>query len=103
MKVDEGELCALHYDVTTTLRPDGSVLLTVACNGRSLERIIDESSSPSEVVRQIKLDMALDASHPQAGDAIKYCSARDLPTYSREPLYRTRSASLWNLRKIRPL
>lgn len=89
-----------RYKVDIESRPDGSILLTVGNNERRLVRVIDESCSAQEVVRLIHFDMALDNDPESINEAIKYCCTTQLPTYSREPIFRTRCARLWNNRKL---
>ncbi|MGE8504449.1 MAG: hypothetical protein ACN6P1_19700 [Pseudomonas sp.] len=91
------------YDVNMTLRPDGSVLLTVDNNGKRLTRVIDSNCSTQEVIRLIKFDMTLDTDAESINEAVKHCNISDLPTYSREPIYRTRSSRLWAMRKLEKL
>ena len=89
-----------HYDVDMESRPDGSILLTVGNNGRQLVRVIDESCSAQEVVRLIHFDMTLDRDPESINEAVKHSCSTQLPTYSREPIFRTRCARLWNSRKL---
>jgi len=44
--------------------------------------------------------MALNEDAESINEAVKYCSTTQLPTYSREPLFRTRSSRLWAMRKL---
>ncbi|MGQ7957865.1 hypothetical protein ACUTAF_09180 [Pseudomonas sp. SP16.1] len=88
------------YDVSMIRRPDGSVLLIVSNNGRRLRRVFDESYSTDEIIRTIKFDMTLRSEGASVSEAVKYCSGSSLPTYSREPIYQTRTSRLWSLRKI---
>lgn len=88
------------YDVSMTRRPDGSVMLIVTNNGRRVRRVFDESYSTDEIIRMIKFDMTLRSEGASVSEAVKYCSASNLPTYSREPIYQTRTSRLWSMRKI---
>ena len=88
------------YDVNMALRPDGSVLLTVTHEGKRLTRVIDVNCSTHEIIRLIKFDLALESGSEPISEAVKYCNVSSLPTYSRDPIFRTRSARLWALRKL---
>jgi len=55
------------------------------------------------VIRLIKFDMTLDTDAESINEAVKHCNISDLPTYSREPIYRTRSSRLWAMRKLEKL
>lgn len=88
------------YEVDMTPRPDGSVVLTIAHEERQLVRVLDGSCSTQEVIRLIHFDMTLDEDAGSINEAVKHCSTSHLPTYSREPLFRTRSSRLWALRKL---
>ena len=88
------------YEVAMTLRPDGSVVLTVADEQRRLVRVLDASCSTQEFIRLIHFDMALNEDAESINEAVKYCSTTQLPTYSREPLFRTRSSRLWAMREL---
>lgn len=88
------------YQVEMIPRPDGSVVLTVANAERQLVRVLDGSCSTQEVIRLIHFDMALDENADSVNEAVKHCSATQLPTYSREPLFRTRASRLWAMRKL---
>ncbi|RRV27509.1 hypothetical protein EGJ23_08705 [Pseudomonas sp. o96-267] len=88
------------YDVDITSRPDGSVVLTVAHEERQLVRVLDGSCSTQEFIRLIHFDMALKEAPESVNEAVKHCSTTQLPTYSREPLFRTRSSRLWAMRKL---
>ncbi|MDR8016137.1 hypothetical protein [Ectopseudomonas guguanensis] len=89
-----------NYEVDMTPRPDGSIVLTVAHNERQLVRVLDGSCSTQEVIRLIHFDMTLDEDGASISEAVKHCSAMQLPTYSREPIFRTRSSRLWAMRKL---
>ncbi|AVO55595.1 hypothetical protein [Ectopseudomonas mendocina] len=89
-----------EYDVNMTLRPDNSVILTVVHNGKRLMRVIDTSITTQEVIRLIKFDMTLDADSGSIAEAVKHCN-NDLPTYSREPIFRTLHSRLWAIRKLK--
>lgn len=89
-----------NYEVNMTPRPDGSIVLTVAHAERRLVRVLDESCCPQEFVRLIHFDMALDENAESINEAVKHCNATQLPTYSREPLFRTRTSRLWAMRKL---
>lgn len=89
-----------NYEVDMTPRPDGSIVLTVAHNERQLVRVLDGSCSTQEFIRLIHFDMALDEDASSVNEAVKHCSTTQLPTYSREPLFRTRSSRLWAMRKL---
>ncbi|MDH1263314.1 MULTISPECIES: hypothetical protein [unclassified Pseudomonas] len=89
------------YCVNVDRRPDGSVLLTVAHDGHRLKRVVDNSFSADEIVSMIKFDLVAGAADRPIAEAVKYCSSTRLPTYTRRPIRRTRSASLWAMRKIR--
>lgn len=89
------------YCVDVDRRPDGSVLLTVAHNGHRLKRVVDTSFSTDEIVRMIKFDLVAETGEKSIEEAVKYCSTVNLPTYTRRPIRRTRSASLWAMRKIK--
>lgn len=89
------------YDVNMTLRPDGSVLLTVEHNDRRLTRVLDANCHTHEVIRLIKFDMTMDADTESINEAVKHCDVNRLPTYSREPIFRTRSSRLWTIRKLK--
>ena len=88
------------YQVDMPPRPDGSVVLTVAHEERQLVRVLDGSCSAQEVIRLIHFDMALNEDAESINEAVKHCSTTQLPTYSREPLFRTRSSRLWAMRKL---
>jgi hypothetical protein len=88
------------YDIDTTYRPDGSVVLTVKHRDRKIVRVIDANCATEQVIRLIKFDMTLDDDAESINEAVKFCSTTNLPTYSREPIFRTRHARLWALRKI---
>lgn len=88
------------YDISMTRRPDGSVLLIVTHNGRRVRRVFDESYSTDEIIRMIKFDMTLRSEGTSVSEAVKYCTGSSLPTYSREPIYQTRTSRLWSMRKI---
>lgn len=88
------------YQVEMTSRPDGSVVLTVAHEERQLVRVLDGSCSTQEIIRLIHFDMALNEDAESVNEAVKHCSTTQLPTYSREPLFRTRSSRLWAMRKL---
>lgn len=89
-----------NYEVDMTPRPDGSIVLTVAHNERQLVRVLDGSCSTQEFIRLIHFDMALNEDAESVNEAVKHCSTTQLPTYSREPLFRTRSSRLWAMRKL---
>ncbi|KJU80243.1 hypothetical protein N619_07100 [Ectopseudomonas oleovorans] len=89
-----------NYEVDMTPRPDDSVVLTVAHEERQLVRVLDGSCSTQEVIRLIHFDMALNEDAESINEAVKHCSTTQLPTYSREPLFRTRSSRLWAMRKL---
>lgn len=89
-----------NYEVEMTPRPDGSIVLTVGHKERQLVRVLDGSCSTQEVIRLIHFDMALDEDGQSINEAVKHCSATQLPTYSREPLFRTRISRLWAMRKL---
>lgn len=103
MKHDlEGIRSALSdYDIDTMSRPDGSVVLTVKHRNRHLTRVVDANCSTDEVIRLIKFDMTLDEDGHSINEAVKYCCSSTLPTYSREPIFRTRNSRLWALRKLK--
>ena len=88
------------YQVDMTPRPDGSVVLTVAHEERQLVRVLDGSCSTQEFIRLIHFDMALNEDTESVNEAVKHCSTTQLPTYSREPLFRTRTSRLWAMRKL---
>ena len=88
------------YEVAITPRPDGSVVLTVADEQRRLVRVLDASCSTQEFIRLIHFDMTLDEDAESINAAVKHCSTTQLPTYSREPLFRTRLSRLWAMRKL---
>jgi hypothetical protein len=89
-----------NYEVDMTPRPDGSIVLTIAHEQRRLVRVLDGSCPPQEFIRLIHFDMALDENAESINEAIKHCSTTQLPTYSREPLFRTRLSRLWAMRKL---
>ncbi|MGP0173557.1 hypothetical protein ACSVIJ_16960 [Pseudomonas sp. NCHU5208] len=88
------------YAIDETYRPDGSVVLTVKHGDKKIVRVIEPNSDPEQTVRLIKFDMTLDETGEAINEAVKYCNCTQLPTYSREPIFRTRHARLWALRKI---
>lgn len=90
-----------NYGVSVDQRPDGSVLLTVAHNGRRIKRVFDDRYSTDEIIRMIKFELVFEARNAPMKDAVQYCCSANLPTYSRAPISRTRSANLWASRKIR--
>ena len=98
---NSAKLASSLYNVSMTRRPDGSVLLLVTNNGHHIRRVFDESYSTDEIIRTIKFDMTLRSDEASVSEAAKYCSSSKLPTYSREPIYQTRTARLWSKRKLR--
>lgn len=90
-----------NYGVSVTQRPDGSVLLSVAHNGRQLNRVVDERYSNDELVRMIKFELIAQAEGTSLQEAAQYCCSGKLPTYSNTPITRTRSANLWESRKLK--
>lgn len=91
------------YAVRVTERPDGSILLKfVSSDGKTIERVAGKISDITATVRSIKFDVAYEAGEDHLSDAVKYCcSAATLPTYSQNPIFRTQSSRLWDIRKIR--
>nr|WP_064494823.1 hypothetical protein [Pseudomonas chengduensis] len=98
--LEEIQSALFKYDINVASRPDGSIVLTITHNERQLERVLDGSCSTREVIRLIHFDMALNEDAESINEAVKYCSTTQLPTYSREPLFRTRSSRLWAMRKL---
>lgn len=88
------------YTLDTTYRPDGSVVLTVKNGEKKIVRVVDANCETEETIRLIKFDMTLDENGEAINEAVKYCTFTQLPTYSREPIFRTRHSRLWALRKI---
>ena len=105
MKLDLDEL--LHglsgYTPRITDRPDGSVLLVVTHGAKRFKRVVDNSYSTEELIRQIKFDLLCDAEDVPVAEAAKFSITHDLPTYTNVPICRTRSASLWESRKLKNL
>lgn len=89
------------YDINMTRRPDGSVLLLIKNAKRRIRRVIDESYSTDEIILMIKFDMTISTDTKSINEAIKYCRDTSLPTYSRNPIFRTRNARLWSTREIK--
>ncbi|VXC47625.1 hypothetical protein [Pseudomonas sp. 8O] len=89
-----------NYEVDMTPRPDGSVVLTVVHEQRRLVRVLDGSCPVQEFIRLIHFDMALDKGAKSIKEAVKYSSTTKLPTYSRDPIFRTRLSRLWAMRKL---
>lgn len=88
-----------NYEVEMSPRPDGSVVLTIAHKERQLVRVLDGSCSAQEMVRLIHFDMALEDGDDSINEAVKHCTTQ-LPTYSREPIFRTRTSLLWTMRRL---
>lgn len=89
------------YGVSLTRRPDGSVLLTVAHGGLNLKRVVDESYNTEEIVRMVKFDLLSESENSSLSEAVQYSSSIHLPTYTHSPICRTRSANLWETRKLK--
>lgn len=89
-----------NYQVGMTSRPDGSIVLTIAHRDRMLVRVLDGSCPTQEVIRLIHFDMTLEEDGESINEAVKHCDVTQLPTYSREPIFRTRSSRLWAMRKL---
>ena len=105
MNLDLDEL--LHglsgYAPRMTDRPDGSMLLIVTHESKRLKRVVDGSYTTDEVIRLVKFDLLSDSAEATPTDAAKYSIAADLPTYTHVPVCRTRSANLWETRKLKDL
>lgn len=84
-------------------RPDGSVLLMVAHSGKRHRRVVDDSYTTEEVIRLVKFDLLSEGKEGSVADAVEFSSKADLPTYTHEPLKITRSAGLWESRKLKDL
>jgi hypothetical protein len=91
----------LAYDVSMTRRPDGSVLLLVKNGDHLVSRVIDGSYTTEEIILMVKFDMTMRSDTASINEAAKYSRDINLPTYSREPIYRTRNARLWSIREIK--
>lgn len=91
------------YGVSMSRRPDGSVLLNVAHNGHQLQRVVDQSYTTDEIVRMVKFDLLAEAQSASLNEAVQFSCSTDLPTYSHTPISRTRSANLWQTRKLKDL
>lgn len=89
-----------NYEIDMASRPDGSIVLTIAHKERQLVRVFDGSCSMQEIIRLIHFDMTLDENAESISEAVKHCCTTQLPTYSREPIFRTRSSRLWAMRKL---
>jgi hypothetical protein len=89
-----------NYEVDMTPRPDGSIVLIVAHKERQLVRVLDGSCPTQEVIRLIHFDMTLEEDGESISEAVKHCNTKQLPTYSREPIFRTRTSRLWAMRKL---
>jgi len=75
-------------------------VLIVAHKERQLVRVLDGSCPTQEVIRLIHFDMTLEEDGESISEAVKHCNTKQLPTYSREPIFRTRTSRLWAMRKL---
>ena len=91
------------YAPRVTERPDGSVVLMVAHSGKKLRRVVDDSYTSDEMIRLIKFDLLSESGHVPAAEVAKLSISTDLPTYTHAPICRTKSATLWESRKIKNL
>lgn len=91
------------YGVNMSRRPDGSVLLTVAHEGNNLQRVVDQSYTTDEIIRMVKFDLLAEAENTPLTEAVQYSCNINLPTYTHTPICRTRSANLWQTRKLKDL
>lgn len=84
-------------------RPDGSVLLVVAHSGKRQKRVVDDSYTADEVIRMVKFDLLSEGGDESLAEAVEFSSNVNLPTYTHLPVCRTRSANLWESRKLKNL
>ncbi|MGE8454016.1 MAG: hypothetical protein ACN6OP_26080 [Pseudomonadales bacterium] len=86
--------------VTASPRPDGSLLISVNQGNRKVRRIVDHTCLTQEVVRSIKFELSEMASQEEVVKVIQHYGSKTLPTFSNQPIYRTRCAKMWEMRKL---
>jgi hypothetical protein len=84
----------------SSVRPDGSLLITVTHGGRTMERVFDNACPIAELIRTIRYDLASAGSKGCMLGVFDQSSLRPLPTYLNKPLHETRCAMLWRIRKL---
>ena len=84
----------------SSIRPDGSLLVTVTHRDRTMERVFDNTCPIAELIRTIRYDLASAGSKGCMVGMFDQSSLRPLPTYLNKPLHETRCAMLWRMRKL---
>lgn len=87
--------------VSAKPRPDGSVLISVKQGDRKIRRVIDHTSVTQEVVRAIKFELSERASEGEIIKVVQNYGPNILPTFANQPIYRTRYAKMWEMRKLK--
>lgn len=83
-------------------RPDGSfVLIVKSADGKELRRVLPEDQkSADQLMRRVRLDLMLAKGQPPTREVLGTIDVANLPTYTNGRLYKTRSASLWERRRL---
>ena len=87
--------------VSAKPRPDGSVLVSVKQGERKISRVIDHTCATQEVVRAIKFDLSDMANEHEVIKVVQRYGPKRLPTFANQPLFRTRYARMWEMRKLK--
>ena len=87
--------------VSAKPRPDGSLLISVKQGNRKIRRVIDHTCATQEVVRSIKFDLSEANNEEEVAQAVKNHWPKSLPTYANQPIYQTRYARMWAMRKLK--
>lgn len=87
--------------VSAKPRPDGSMLISVKQGNRKIRRVVDHTCVTQEVVRSIKFELFQANNDEKVTKAVENYTSRSLPTFGNQPIYQTRYARMWAMRKLK--
>lgn len=87
--------------VSAKPRPDGSLLISVKQGDRKIRRVVDHTCVTQEVVRSIKFDLFEANKQEEVTAVVENYASRSLPTFANQPIYQTRYARMWAMRKLK--
>lgn len=91
-----------EYTPSFERRPDGNLLLILESPDHAqFKRVVPKNLTDAEkFVNRIKLDLMIERGEAPKKDILRAVSSDSIPTYTTGELFKTRSASLWERRKI---